>query len=137
MGVYFDLYAEVLFNGAWINIDSRIQGVDGKLHHSSVVNGQSWLCEALEIVSDEIYSIPFEKLTEGTKEIFVKSNDNEYSKNITDQTFKAFDFQTAVKDRIKDSPTMRCYASQTLISMFKTGEINSIEDCFFQMIMSS
>ena len=37
MGVYYDIYTEVLFNGNWINIDSRILGLDNKLHHAPVI----------------------------------------------------------------------------------------------------
>jgi len=34
MGTYYDVYAEARFNGVWINIDSRIIGLDGKICHA-------------------------------------------------------------------------------------------------------
>jgi len=123
MGVYYDIYTEVLFNGNWINIDSRVLGLDNKLHHAPVIAGQSWMREALNELSDFTYFVEYDKLADGTKSVW----DNvEHTK---DRRFEAVDFQTAIKDRVMSSPTRRGYVNRSHIAMFQTREIDSIEWC--------
>jgi len=122
MGTYYDIYAEIRFNGVWINIDNRILGLDGKVHHAPLISGQSWLWEALQELSEDIYVVPFDKLADGTKEVF---SNIEQAK---EHKFEAVDFQTAIKDKIKSSPARRGYVNRICIEMFQTGETDHIEE---------
>ena len=120
MGVYYDIYTEARFNGAWLNIDSRVLGLDGKTHHAPLMWGQSWLREALQKLSDDTYAVAFDKLADGTK---AKLGEYRAGRRI-----EAVDFQTAIKDRIKSSPLRRGFVYRHSIASFQTGEIDCIEE---------
>lgn len=122
MGVYYDIYAEVRLNGVWLNIDSHVLGLDGKTRHAPLITGQSWLWEIIQELSEHTYIVSFDKLADGTKAVF---NDTE---RLSERTFEAVDFQTAIKDRIKSFPARRGYVARNSIEMFQTGEIDRIEE---------
>lgn len=128
MGVYYDFYTEVSFNGRWINIDSHILGLDNKLHHCPVICGQSYLRDMLDELSAEIYSVPFEKSAEGTQTALTQSISSDYLDQVRSKIYDVIDYQTAIKDRVKESPIMRGYVSRVLIAMFRRSEIDDIDD---------
>jgi len=121
MAVNYDIYTEVLFNGKWINIDSRVQRLDGKVSIVPIIWGKSWLWEAIQELTSHAYSISFDKLSDGTKSVLRVGED---TKNLS---FESVDFQTAIKDRIKSSPSRRGYVHHSSIAMFQTGEVDNIE----------
>lgn len=128
MSVYHDFYAEVLFNGKWQNIDSHVLGLDNEIHHCPVIGGKSYLRDMLDELSEEIYLVPYEKLSNETQNALTQSIDIEYITRVQSQTYEVLDYQTAIKDRIKESPVMRGYVTRISIAMFRRGEIDSIED---------
>jgi len=121
MGTYYDIYTEVQLNGAWLNIDCRIMRLDGKIRIAPILSGQSWVWEMLQMLSSDTYCIPYDKLSDGTKSVF-----NEPGETYAD-SFEVVDFQTAIKDKIKFSPSRRGYVHHSHIAMFQTGEIDNIE----------
>jgi len=121
LGVYHNIYTEVLFNGKWINIDSRVLGLDGKIRTTSLMWGKSWLHEAVEELSEQAYDVTFDKLADGTKEML-----GGYE-SASERSFEAVDFQTAIKDKIKSSPARRGYVYRSDIATFQIGEIDCIE----------
>jgi len=123
MGRYYDIYAEVSFNGKWVNIDSRVLGIDGKIHHAPVIWGQSWLGEAIDELSDHSFFVNYDNLSDGTKSK-LGGNDGVETKRL-----EAVDFQTAIKDRIKSSPARRGYVFRSSIACFQIGEIDSLDEC--------
>lgn len=139
MGTDYVIYAEARVGDKWYNICPMRKGVDGEMVVLPIVEGRTWLREAVDELDEYSYACGrLPDFSEEIKSIFNEDDNEDAGYGFSEINFKEHyrqmmfiaNYGKTIKKRIKEGrPTRYCgYVSKYALTEFEIGESDHISN---------